>query len=347
MRNDKRVIKVGNLEIGANNPVIIQSMTTTHTKDLERTVQQIKELSQAGAQIVRLAILDMKDALTISEIKKHVDVPLVADIHFDYRLALEAINQGIDKIRINPGNISKDEELKQIVEACKEHHIPIRIGINSGSIEQEFLDKYHGPTIEAMLESMKKAVKRIEDLDFQDLILSIKATDIESTIKVNEELDKSFSYPLHIGLTEAGTVTSGTIRSSYALGVLLNEGIGNTIRVSLHGNPVNEIPVAKEILSMCHLYNKPTLIVCPTCGRTSYNMTPIVNEIESYLNTLDKPIKVAIMGCVVNGTGEARDADIGLAGGKDSAVLFKHGEIIRKLSENEIISTLKDEIEKL
>lgn len=347
MRKDKQIIKVGDVLIGGDNPVVIQSMTNTRTSDLERTVQQIRDLTSAGASLVRLAIFDMRDALTIGEIKKHVSTPLIADIHFDYRLALEAIKQGIDKIRINPGNISKDEELKMIVDACKEHHIPIRIGINSGSIEQEFLDKYHGPTIDAMLDSMKKAIKRIEDLDFHDLILSIKATDIETTIKINQELDKIFPYPLHIGLTESGTVSAGTIRSSYALGVLLNSGIGNTIRVSLHGNPLNEIPVAKEILSMCHLYDKPTLIVCPTCGRTSYNMTPIVNEMEEYLNTLNKPIKVAIMGCTVNGPGEAKDADIGIAGGKGCAVLFKHGEIVKKLLEKEIIPILKEEIEKL
>ena len=347
MRSNKKAIMVGNISIGGTNHVVIQSMTNTITSDVAKTVKQINDLINEGCEIVRVAILNEDDALAIKEIKKYVNIPVVADIHFDYKLALLAVENGADKIRINPGNISNEAKLRAIIERCKEFNVPIRIGINSGSIEKELIEKHGGPTIDAMLESIDNSIKFFEDNGFTNLILSIKATDIESTIKANVELDKRYNYPLHIGLTESGTINAGTVRSSYTLGTILNQGIGNTIRVSLHGNPTNEIGVAKEILAMCNLYTKPTLIVCPTCGRTRYQMTPVVEEIESFIKNLNKPIKIAIMGCVVNGPGEAKEAEIGIAGGDGCAVLFKYGEIIEKLPEDKIVERLKEEIMKL
>ena len=347
MRSNKHSVMVGSITIGGSNHVVIQSMTNTKTSDTDSTVKQINELISCGCEIVRVAVLDEDDAKNIKEIKKLVNIPIVADIHFDYKLAILSVENGADKIRINPGNIQNEAKLRAIIERCKAYNVPIRIGVNSGSIEKEILEKHGGPTPDAMLESMDKAIKFFENEGFKDLVLSIKATDIASNILVNEELNKRYNYPIHIGLTESGTVNNGTIRSSYALGTLLNEGIGNTIRVSLHGNPVNEIPVVKEILSMFNLYTKPTLIVCPTCGRTKYEMTHIVNEIEDFIKNMTKQVKIAIMGCVVNGPGEAKDADIGIAGGDHCAVLFKHGKIIEKLPEDKIVDRLKEEILKL
>ncbi len=340
----KKEIKIGNLIIGGSNQIIIQSMTNTITKDIKNTVNQINKLEKAGCMLVRVAVLDEDDAFAIKEIKKQINIPLVADIHFDYKLAIKAIESGADKIRINPGNIGSFDNVKKVVEAATKHNIPIRIGINSGSIEKQLLEKYNGPTPMAMLESITNHVKLLESLNFTNIVLSIKSTSINDTIITNRLLYNNFNYPIHIGLTESGTVLSGSIRSSYALGTLLNEGIGNTLRVSLNGDPINEIPVCKEILSMHNLYTKPTLICCPTCGRTKYNMVPIVNEIEEFLNTLNSNITVAIMGCVVNGPGEAKHADIGIAGGTKEAVLFKNGEIIRKIKEENIVIELKNEI---
>lgn len=347
MRSNKHSVMVGSITIGGSNHVVIQSMTNTKTSDTDSTVKQINELISCGCEIVRVAVLDEDDAKSIKEIKKLVNIPIVADIHFDYKLAILSVENGADKIRINPGNIQNEAKLRAIIERCKAYNVPIRIGVNSGSIEKEILEKHGGPTPDAMLESMDKAIKFFENEGFTDLVLSIKATDIASNILVNEELNKRYNYPIHIGLTESGTVNNGTIRSSYALGTLLNEGIGNTIRVSLHGNPVNEIPVVKEILSMFNLYTKPTLIVCPTCGRTKYEMTHIVNEIEDFIKNMTKQVKIAIMGCVVNGPGEAKDADIGIAGGDHCAVLFKRGKIMEKLPEDKIVDRLKEEILKL
>ncbi len=346
MQNTK-IIKIGNVKIGGTYPIAIQSMTNTKTKDILATVNQINKLTAIGCQIVRVAVVDMDDALAIKEIKKQIKIPLVADIHFDYRLAIASIEAGADKIRINPGNIGDKERIKAVVDKAKEYDIPIRIGINSGSLEKHLLEKYGGVTAEALLESMINHVKLIEEMNFSNLVLSIKATSLETTIKTNQLLKEHFNYPLHIGLTESGTVKSGTIRSSYVLGSLISLGIGDTIRVSLNGDPLNEIPVAKEILSMFNLYDKPTLICCPTCGRTSYNMVPIVNEIESYLNTSHKKIKIAIMGCIVNGPGEAREADLGVAGGNKEAVIFKKGQIIKKIKEENIVEELKNEIDSL
>ncbi len=347
MREKTKKIMVGNVLIGGSNHVVIQSMTNTLTKNVEKTVKQINELAKNGCEIVRVAVLDEGDASAIREIKKHISIPIVADIHFDYQLAILAITAGADKIRINPGNIGSNDHIKAIVDKCKEYHIPIRVGVNGGSLEKELLKKYGGVTVDALIESMDRAIKLFESMDFYDLVLSIKTTDIESAIKVNEIMASSYNYPIHLGLTEAGTFITGSIRSSYVLGTLLNKGIGNTIRISLHGNPVNEISVCKEVLSMCHLYCMPTLIVCPTCGRTMYDMTPVVSEIESFLNSLHAPLKVALMGCVVNGPGEASNADIGIAGGNKCAVLFKKGKIIEKISEENIVERLKEEIIKM
>lgn len=343
MRNTKE-IKIGNVFIGGNNPVAIQSMTNTPTKDITKTIKQINDLQRIGCMIVRVAVLDLDDAYAIKEIKKQIAIPLVADIHFDYRLAIAAIEAGADKIRINPGNIGSFENVKKVIDKAKEYNIPIRIGINSGSVEKVLLEKYGGPTPEAMLESITNHIILLESLDFYNIVLSIKSTNIENTIETNRLLNQNFNYPIHIGLTESGTVLTGSIRSSYALGVLLSEGIGDTIRVSLNGDPINEIPTCKEILSMHNLYTKPTLICCPTCGRTKYDMVKIVNEIDDFLNTINSNITVAIMGCVVNGPGEASHADIGIAGGISEAVLFKHGKIIRKIKEESIIEELKQEI---
>lgn len=342
----KKVIWIGNIAIGGDYPIVIQSMTNTKTKDIEATISQIRDLTLAGAQVVRLAVLDELDAMSIEKIKAQVQVPIVADIHFDYKLAILAVQSGADKIRINPGNIGSDAHLKAVVAICKEKGIPIRIGINSGSLPHDIYETY-GVTPIAFEVCIKRYVELIESFDFFNLVLSVKATDIETTIEANRMLNQHFDYPIHIGLTESGTIHSGTIRSSYALGTLLHEGIGQTIRVSLTGNPLDEIPVAKEILSMFSLYQKPTLISCPTCGRTNYQMEPIVKEIETFLNTLHSPLKVAIMGCAVNGPGEAKDADIGIAGGHHEALLFKKGTIIRKIPEEDIIVVLKEEILKM
>lgn len=346
MRQEKKVIKIKNINIGGNNPIAIQSMTNVKTSNVEEIVSQIQDLHKAGCQIVRFSVMDDEDAAAIKLIKKklsdlNIDIPLVADIHFDYKLAIKAIENGIDKIRINPGNIGSKENTLKVIEKLKEHQIPVRIGVNSGSIEKEFENL---KPADALVKSLKKYVQIFEEANYTNLVLSIKATDIEETIDANILASRTFPYPLHIGLTESGPYNRGVIRSSYVLGTLLNMGIGDTIRVSLTGNPIDEIPVCKEILAMFNLYEKPLLISCPTCGRTDYNMLDVIREIEPFLNQFKKKIKVAIMGCVVNGPGEAKTADIGIAGGRKSAVLFKHGEIVRKLLPNEIIPVLKEEI---
>ena len=344
-RNLTRPIKVGNIQIGGNNKVIIQSMCNTKTKDIENTVKQINELEKAGCQIIRVACLDIEDAKAIEEIKKQIHIPIVADIHFDYKIALAAIDAGVDKVRINPGNIGSKEKVKAVVEACRKKHIPIRIGVNGGSLERDLLEEYGKPTAEAMIESAKRHVKILEDLGFYDIAISLKASDLDLCIKAYEMASKEFEYPLHLGITEAGTEFSGTIKSSIGLGVLLREGIGNTIRVSLSDDPIKEIKVAKEILKDCNLYNNtPTLIACPTCGRTQIDLIPIAKEVEEFLQTINSDIKVAVMGCAVNGPGEAREADIGIAGGVKEGLLFKKGEIIKKVPQEDIVEVLKEEI---
>lgn len=341
----KKEIKIKDIIIGGNHPIVIQSMTNIKTSNIDQVVDQINELHLNGAKLVRLAIADEQDANAIKEIKQKTNVPLIADIHFDYTLALLAMENGIDKIRINPGNIKK-ENLIHIINKAKELNIPIRIGVNSGSLEKELYDEY-GVTPISLYLSMKNHIEFFEKHGFTNLVLSIKATDIKTNYLANKLINDNFDYPIHIGLTESGTINSGIIRSSYALGTLINEGIGNTIRVSLTGNPVNELGVAKEILAMFGKYEKPTLICCPTCGRTNYNMEPIALEIEKFLNTINKPLKVAIMGCAVNGPGEAKDADVGIAGGNKEALLFKKGVPIKKIPQDQIIETLKQEIKNL
>ena len=344
-RINTRTIKVGNLEIGGNNNVIIQSMCNTKTKNVEETVKQILELENAGCEMIRVACLDEEDAKAIKSIKERIHIPIVADIHFDYKIALAAIEAGVDKIRINPGNIGSKDKTKAVVEACKKKNIPIRIGVNGGSLEKELLKKYGKPCAEAMVESAKKHIEILEELDFYDTCISLKASNLDLCLKAYEMAANTFDYPLHLGITEAGTAFSGTIKSSIGLGVLLREGIGNTIRVSLSDDPIEEIKVAKEILKDCGLYKKsPTLIACPTCGRTEYDVIPIAKEMEKFLQTLESNITVAVMGCVVNGPGEASNADIGIAGGKNEAVLFKKGQVIRKIPQEKIIDELKKEI---
>ena len=347
-RNETRTIKVGNLTIGGNNEVIIQSMTNTKTKDIKATVKQINELADAGCQLVRLAVLNMEDALAIKEIKSQVNIPLVADIHFDYRLALQAIESGIDKIRINPGNIGSIDKVKLVVEACKKRQIPIRIGVNGGSLEKDILEKYGRPTAKGMIESAKKHIKILESLDFYDICISLKSSNTLLTIEAYQLASETFPYPLHIGVTEAGTKLGGTIKSSLGIGTILYQGIGNTIRVSLSDNPIEEIKVGKILLKELELIdNVPTLVSCPTCGRIQYDLIPIAKEIEDFLNTIKANITVAIMGCAVNGPGEAKHADIGIAGGVNEGLLIKKGEIIRKVKQENIVDELKKEILKM
>ena len=347
-RINTRPIKVGNVQIGGQNKVVIQSITNTKTKDIKETVNQILELEKAGCEIIRVACLDLEDAKAIEKIKKQIHIPIVADIHFDYKIALEAIKSGVDKIRINPGNIGKKENVKKVVEACRKKNIPIRIGVNGGSLEKDLLEKYGKPTAEAMVESAKRHVKILEELEFFDIAISLKASNLDLCIKAYECASKEFNYPLHLGITEAGTEFSGTIKSSIGLGILLKEGIGDTIRVSLSDNPVKEIKVAKEILKNCNLYNNsPTLIACPTCGRTKINLIPIAKKVEEFLQNINSNITVAVMGCAVNGPGEAREADIGIAGGIGEGLLFKKGEIIKKVKEEDLVKTLQEEILKM
>lgn len=348
LREETRSVQVGNLTIGGNNHVVIQSMCNTKTKNVEATIKQINALEQAGCELVRVAVFDKEDAYAIKEIKKGIHIPLVADIHFDYRLALIAIESGIDKVRINPGNIGSIEKVKAVVDACKEKHIPIRIGVNGGSLEKEILEKYGEPTPEGMIESAMKHVKILEDLDFHDIVISLKSSNTMLTIKAYELASKTFPYPLHVGVTEAGTALGGTIKSALGIGTLLYEGIGNTIRVSLSDDPVEEIKVAKILLKELGLLKGvPTLVSCPTCGRIQYDLIPIAKEMEDFLKDIHLDITVAIMGCAVNGPGEARHADIGIAGGVGEGLLIKHGEIVKRVKQEDMVQTLKDDILKM
>lgn len=348
LREETRSVQVGNLTIGGNNHVVIQSMCNTKTKNVEATIKQINALEQAGCELVRVAVFDKEDAYAIKEIKKGIHIPLVADIHFDYRLALIAIESGIDKVRINPGNIGSIEKVKAVVDACKEKHIPIRIGVNGGSLEKEILEKYGEPTPEGMVESAMKHVKILEDLDFHDIVISLKSSNTMLTIKAYELASKTFPCPLHVGVTEAGTALGGTVKSALGIGTLLYEGIGNTIRVSLSDDPVEEIKVAKILLKELGLLKGvPTLVSCPTCGRIQYDLIPIAKEMEDFLKDIHLDITVAIMGCAVNGPGEARHADIGIAGGVGEGLLIKHGEIVKRVKQEDMVQTLKDEILKM
>lgn len=348
LRNQTRSFKVGNLILGGNDHVIIQSMCNTKTKDVQATVEQIHRLEEAGCEMVRVAVLNEEDARAIAQIKKYIHIPLVADIHFDYRLALIAIENGIDKIRINPGNIGSIEKVKAVVEACQQKHIPIRIGVNSGSLEKDILEKYGKPTAQGMIESAKKHIDILESLDFHDYAISLKSSNTLLTIEAYTLASQTFDCPLHIGVTEAGTKLGGTIKSSLGIGTLLYQGIGNTIRVSLSADPVEEIKVAKTLLKELELIDHvPTLVSCPTCGRIQYDLIPVASEIEDFLNTIHADITVAIMGCAVNGPGEAKHADIGIAGGVNEGLLIKKGEIIKKVKQEDMVKVLKEEILKM
>ena len=345
-RKKTRMVKVGNVVMGGNSPIVIQSMCNTDTRDVEKTVKQILELEQVGCQVVRVAVPDMAAAEAVGEIKKRISIPLVADIHFDYKLALKVMDLGIDKVRINPGNIGEESRIQAVVEKAKQKQIPIRIGVNSGSLEKDLIQKYGGVTPEGLVESALRHVRILEKYQFYDIVVSIKASNVPFSVQAYTLLSQKIDYPIHVGITEAGTVYSGTVKSAVGIGAILLQGIGDTIRVSLTGNPVEEIKAAKEILkSVGMLEQGIELISCPTCGRTQIDLISIANEVEKKCKALNKKLKVAVMGCVVNGPGEAREADIGIAGGKGEGLLFKKGEIIRKIPENELVEQLMKEIE--
>ncbi|WP_089281038.1 flavodoxin-dependent (E)-4-hydroxy-3-methylbut-2-enyl-diphosphate synthase [Anaerovirgula multivorans] len=348
LRKKTKVVACGDVYIGGNHPISIQSMTTTDTRDISGTVEQIKALEEIGCDIVRLAVPNMEAAYALKQIKDQTTIPIVADIHFDYRLALEAIKNGIDGLRLNPGNIGEKDRVREIVKLAKERNIKIRIGVNAGSLEKKLLDKYGRPTSDAMVESALAHIAILEEMKFYNIVISLKASDIQLTVDAYREMSNKVDYPLHLGITEAGTIWAGTIKSSIGIGALLLDGIGDTVRVSLTGDPIEEIKVGRQILkSLGIIQNEITIISCPTCGRCQINLIHLANEIETKISTLKKPLKVAIMGCAVNGPGEARDADIGIAGGVDSALLFKKGKIIKKVPESEIIRTLIEEIENM
>lgn len=347
-RKNTKKVKIGNISIGAGEPIAVQSMLNIPAGDINGSVEQAKELAAAGCQIIRFAIPN-EDALALIEpIKKAVDVPLVADIHFDYRLALGAAERGIDKIRINPGNIGDESRVKAVADICKQREIPIRIGVNSGSLEKEILAKYGSPTPEAMVESALYHASLIEKFDFDDIVISIKSSNVQTMIEAYELASEKCNYPLHLGVTEAGTERMGIIKSSIGIGSLLMHGIGDTIRVSLSDAPVKEVFAAFDILKAAGLKKDcPYLISCPTCGRTKIDLIGLAKQVEERLKDCKKPIKVAVMGCIVNGPGEAKEADIGIAGGDGNGLIFKKGEILRKVPENELLDELMKEIDKL
>ena len=348
MRKKTREVNVGEVKIGGLNPVSIQSMCNTDTRDVSSTVNQIIALEEAGCEIIRVAVPDMEAAQAIKEIKKQIHIPLVSDIHFDYRLALECIKNGIDKVRINPGNIGERERVKLVADAAKANGIPIRIGVNGGSLEKQLVEKYGGATPEALVESAMGHIAILDELNFNDMVVSIKVSNVPLMLEAYRKFSQMSDIPLHIGVTESGTERLGTIKSSIGIGTLLSEGIGDTLRVSLTADPVKEIYVAKDILRILGQREKGIEFVsCPTCGRTQIDLIKIASEVEEKLAGINKNIKVAVMGCVVNGPGEARDADIGIAGGKGEGLIFKKGEILRKVKESEIVSELIKEIEKL
>lgn len=349
-RRQTRQIKLGNVKIGGDSPISIQSMTNTKTNNITATVQQIKQLAQAGCDIVRMAVPDMDAAVAIEKIRLLADnIPLVADIHFDYRLALAAIERGIDGLRLNPGNIGNPEHVAAVVRAAQSRNIPIRIGVNAGSLDKKLLAKYGGhPVAEAMVESALNHVKILEELDFFNIKISLKAHDVPLTIRAYQLMSQTVDYPLHLGITEAGTHRSGVIKSAVGIGALLAQGIGDTIRISLTGDPVEEVRVANEILKSLELKSYgPTLISCPTCGRCNIDLAEIADQVEKRLADVKKPLKIAVMGCVVNGPGEAREADIGIAGGKGEGLLFRKGEIIKKVPENELVRELFIELDNI
>lgn len=345
-RKQTKKVRVGSVFVGGDSPVSVQSMTNTDTRDIKSTIEQIKRLEEAGCDIVRCAVPDMEAAAAIKDIVKGINIPLVADIHFDYRLALESIKNGVSALRINPGNIGSADRVRLVAEAAKSREIPIRIGVNSGSLEKELLKKYVSPTPEALVESALGHVKILEEMNFNDIVISIKSADVLKMIDSYRLMSDKVNYPLHLGVTEAGTLWRGTIKSSIGIGTLLSEGIGDTIRVSLTGDPVEEIKVGREILkTFGYVKSGIQFISCPTCGRTKIDLISIAEQVESKLASCKKNIKVAIMGCVVNGPGEAREADIGIAGGNGEGLIFKKGEIVRKVDEKDLVNELIKEIE--
>lgn len=347
-RESTRVVKIGDRKIGGGNPVLIQSMTNTRTEDVEATVAQILELEQAGCEIIRCTVPTMEAALAFGQIKKQIHIPLVADIHFDYRLAIAAMENGADKIRINPGNIGGADRVKAVADAARERDIPIRIGVNSGSLERQFLEKYGGVTAEGIVESALDKVCMVEEMGYENLVISIKSSDVMMCVRAHELLAGKTDLPIHVGITESGTVQSGNIKSAVGLGIILNQGIGDTIRVSLTGNPVEEVRSASLILRTLGLRKGGIEVVsCPTCGRTQIDLIGLANKVEKLAEEYDLDIKVAVMGCAVNGPGEAKEADLGIAGGRGEGLLFRKGEIIRKVPEEQLLGALKQELDSL
>lgn len=345
--NTKKV-KIGSLYIGGGESIRIQSMCNTKTSDVKSTVEQILSLEKAGCEIIRVAVPDMESALAIEKIKENIHIPLVADIHFDYRLAVKAMECGVDKVRINPGNIGSEEGIKAVVQLAKAKSVPIRIGVNSGSIEKDILSKYGHPTAEGMVESAKKHIDILNKYDFDDIVISLKASSVNMTIDAYRLMSERFCYPLHLGVTEAGTFLGGAVKSAVGIGSLLKDGIGDTIRVSLTDEPVNEVVVAREILKALDLRKTgATLVSCPTCARTSIDLISLAKKVDEFIRGIEAPITVAVMGCAVNGPGEAREADIGIAGGCGEGLIFKKGEIIKKVKEEDLFDELKSEIEKM
>lgn len=344
-REHTKAVRIGDRVIGAGNPILIQSMTNTKTEDVVATVEQILALEAAGCEIIRCAVPTMEAAEALEKIKKQIHIPLVADIHFDYRLAIAAMEHGADKIRINPGNIGSKERIKAVVDVAKERRIPIRVGVNSGSLEKELVEKYHGVTAEGLVESALDKVKIIEDMGYDNLVISIKSSDVMMCAKAHELIAVQTDYPLHVGITEAGTLYSGNIKSAVGLGIILSQGIGDTIRVSLTGAPLEEIKSAKRILKTLGLRKGGIEVVsCPTCGRTEIDLIALANQVETLVQDIPLDIKVAVMGCVVNGPGEAKEADIGIAGGKGVGLLIKGGEIVKKVREEELLDCLREEL---
>lgn len=344
-RNQTKEISIGNIKIGGDNPVAIQSMTNTPTENVEATVEQIRRLEAAGCEIIRCAVPTMEAAEALGEIKKRIHIPLVADIHFDYRLAIASIENGADKIRINPGNIGSADRVKAVVDKAKEYGVPIRVGVNSGSLEKPFLEKYGRVTAAGIVESALDKVRMIEEMGYDNLVVSIKSSDVMMCVEAHELIAKQCPYPLHVGITEAGTVYSGNIKSSVGLGIILHEGIGNTIRVSLTGDPAEEVRTAKMILKTLGLRKGGIEVVsCPTCGRTKINLIGLAEQVEKMVEDIPLDIKVAVMGCVVNGPGEAKEADIGIAGGIGEGLLIRKGQIVKKVKEEELLSTLRQEL---
>ncbi len=345
-RDNTKVIKIGHKIIGGGNPIAIQSMTNTHTEDVDATVEQILALEAAGCDIVRCTVPTIEAAKAVADIKKHIHIPLVADIHFDYKMAIAAMENGADKIRINPGNIGGKDKIKAVVDEAKSRNIPIRVGVNSGSLEKELVEKYNGVTAQGLVESALDKVRTIEDLGYDNLVISIKSSDVMMCVKAHELIARETTYPLHVGITESGTSFSGGIKSSIGLGLILNQGIGDTIRVSLTDNPVKEIEAAKIILRTLGLKKGGIEVVsCPTCGRTKIDLIGLASKVEQMVAGYDLDLKLAVMGCVVNGPGEAKEADIGIAGGDGCGVLIKHGEVIKKVKEEELLSVLKYELD--